>query len=138
MFTGLIEDVGKLAGRTGSGGDGKLLVETALPLDEVRCGDSITVNGACLTVEEIQTARRRLVFHTLAETLARTNLGHLALGRAVNLERALRLGDRLGGHMVSGHIDMVANVLAIGQALKRHFPHQRNDANELPDTISEA
>jgi len=116
MFTGLIEDVGRLAGRARTGAAGKLIVETALPLDEVRLGDSIAVSGACLTVSRILPARRALEFHTLAETLDRTNLGTRPVGSLVNLERALRVGDRLGGHLVQGHVDVAAPVLGIGRS----------------------
>jgi riboflavin synthase len=116
MFTGLIEDVGTLARRSPQGGAARLEVQTRLPLAEVRVGDSIAVNGACLTVERATAGTGRLVFHTLAETLARTNLGGLAAGARVNLERALRLGDRLGGHLVSGHVDATAEVVSVGRA----------------------
>ncbi len=114
MFTGLVEDVGTLAARTLSGDAGKLEVATALPLGEIRLGDSVAVNGVCLTAETAGAGR--LVFHTLAETLRRTNLGGLKTGAPVNLERALRVGDRLGGHIVSGHVDTTAEILEIGRA----------------------
>ncbi|OPZ31137.1 MAG: Riboflavin synthase [Lentisphaerae bacterium ADurb.BinA184] len=113
MFTGLIEDVGVLAGRRSLGQAGKLEVRTGLPLNEVRVGDSLAVNGACLTVESVQAAGGTLTFHTLAETLRRTNLGSLPLGARVNLERAMRLGDRLGGHLVAGHIDTTAEICGV-------------------------
>ena len=116
MFTGLVEDVGVLAARTLSGKAGTLEIATALPLADFRLGDSVAVNGVCLTVESINAAARRLVFHTLAETLQRTNLGDKKTGTPVNLERALRVGDRLGGHLVSGHIDTTAKILAIGRS----------------------
>jgi len=77
-------------------------------------GESIADNGTCLTVESFTDGS--VVFHTLAETLSRTNLGQLSKGSRVNLERALRLGDRLGGHVVSGHIDGTASVLSIGKS----------------------
>jgi len=109
MFTGLIEDVGTLVGRRETGKAGKLLVRTALPTAEIALGDSLAVNGACLTVEAFGGAGE-LEFHTLSETLRRTNLGELPLGAAVNLERALRLGGRLGGHLVQGHVDATAAI----------------------------
>lgn len=114
MFTGLVEDVGVLAARTLSGKAGKLEVTTSLPLAEFRLGDSVAVNGVCLTVESFGAGR--LVFHTLAETLRRTNLGGKKIGAPVNLERALRVGDRLGGHIVSGHVDTTAKILEVGRA----------------------
>jgi riboflavin synthase len=114
MFTGLIEDVGVLAGRLPLGSASKLTVRTKLPAGEIGIGDSVAVNGACLTVETV--AEGVLQFHTLNETLNRTNLGGVPIGGRVNLERALRLGDRLGGHMVSGHIDTTAAVRKVGKA----------------------
>ncbi|NOY80134.1 MAG: riboflavin synthase [Kiritimatiellaeota bacterium] len=115
MFTGLVEGTGRLTGRRRTGAAGKLRVDTALPLEDVRPGESIAVAGACLTVEQVFPARRVLEFHTLAETLDRTNLGARPIGALLNLERALRLGDRLGGHLVSGHVDAAAPVLDVGQ-----------------------
>ncbi|MCF7854331.1 MAG: riboflavin synthase [Candidatus Pacebacteria bacterium] len=113
MFTGLIEDVGSLVARERHGDAGKLQVRTDLPIHDIAEGDSIAVNGACLTVELRDTRKGVLVFHTLAETLDRTNLGHLPDGAPVNLERAMRLDSRLGGHLVSGHIDATAGILDV-------------------------
>jgi riboflavin synthase len=96
------------------GNASKLTVRTELPASEIEVGDSIAVNGACLTVETV--AEGVLQFHTLNETLTRTNLGGVPIGGKVNLERALCLGDRLGGHMVSGHIDTTAAVQKVGKA----------------------
>lgn len=115
MFTGLIEDVATLHACRRQGHAAKLDVETALPLADLRIGDSIAVNGACLTVEAIRANARIVVFHTLAETLRRTTLGALASGSPLNLERALRLGDRLGGHLVQGHVDATACLESIGR-----------------------
>ncbi|MFA4943976.1 MAG: riboflavin synthase [Lentisphaeria bacterium] len=114
MFTGLVEAVGKIVGRSALGKAGKLVVHAPdLPLREIKLGDSIAVNGVCLTVEAINLAEQDITFHTLAETLARTNLGRLDIGRPVNLEPALRLGDRLGGHIVTGHVDCTVPIRAI-------------------------
>ncbi len=115
MFTGLVEGTGRLAGRRRMGAAGKLHVETALPLGDVRPGESIAVSGACLTVENVMPDRHTLEFHTLAETLDRTNLGARPLGALLNLERALKVGDRLGGHLVTGHVDTTAPVLDVGR-----------------------
>lgn len=103
MFTGLIEDTGRVAAFDRRGGAGVLLVETALPLEEIALGDSVSVNGACLTV----TAKNgsTLTFDVSPETLARSTFRSIRAGSSTNLERALRLGDRLGGHIVTGHID---------------------------------
>ena len=91
MFTGLVESVGKLVGRSGE----HIRVRPARRLDSPQFGESVAVNGCCLTLER-DFADGTLEFFTLAETLDRTNLGRLPIGSAVNLERALRLGDRLG------------------------------------------
>ena len=113
MFTGLIEDVGHLVARHAAGDAASLEVRTKLPADEIKVGDSIAVSGACLTVEAVRRDTGVLVFHTLSETLGRTSLGARPVGSLVNLERALRLGDRLGGHLVSGHVDTTAQLLRI-------------------------
>lgn len=103
MFTGLIEDTGRVTSLLLRSEAGVLTVETALPTAEIAIGDSVAVNGACLTV----TARNSnsLTFDVSPESLSRTTIGTLCSGHRVNLERALRLGDRLGGHIVSGHVD---------------------------------
>ncbi len=115
MFTGLIEDAGRLRGRQIQGKAAKLQVETGLPLTRIAVGDSVAVNGACLTAENIDPAASLVGFHALRETLERTNLGRLEIGAPVNLERALRLGDRLGGHLVLGHIDATAAIRKVGR-----------------------
>lgn len=108
MFTGLIEDVGKVAGLVRSGEAGRLTVTTVLPSVEIRLGDSVAVNGVCLTVTRQET--NGLTFDVSPETLDRSTLGALRSGDNVNLERALRLSDRLGGHIVTGHVDCIAAV----------------------------
>ncbi len=130
MFTGLIEDVGRFVGRNRVGEAWKLEVETSLPLAEISLGDSIAVNGACLTVEARKADQRFLVFHTLSETLSRTNLGSLKAGSAVNLERAMAANGRFGGHLVSGHVDTVAPIASI----QRHGA-DRIVSIELPDCL---
>ena len=111
MFTGLIEDTGILKARTSVGSEYKLIIETALPLEEIRLGDSIAINGACLTVEEM--SAKLLTFHTLAETLRRTSIGDVNVGGRVNMERALKMGARLDGHLVSGHVDSQSSILKV-------------------------
>lgn len=108
MFTGLIEDVGKLVQLVRSGEAGRLTVATALPISEIRQGDSVAVNGVCLTVTRQEEGA--LTFDVSPETLDRSILGALRNGAPVNLERALRLSDRLGGHIVTGHVDCIARV----------------------------
>ena len=117
MFTGLIEGVGTLAAREERGGDARLRVAVgSLPWDsgnvaDEQLGESIAVNGVCLTV----VAFDAVSFEADAsnETLALTTLGGLPVGRALNLERAMRPSDRLGGHLVSGHVDGVGRVLHV-------------------------
>jgi riboflavin synthase len=103
MFTGLIEDTGRVASFHRQGEAGILVVDTALPTKDIAVGDSVAVNGACLTVTG--TSISTLTFDVSPESLSRTTVGKLSAGSRVNLERALRLGDRLGGHIVSGHVD---------------------------------
>ena len=110
MFTGLIEGTGRIIGRDGS----RLTIRPEFPLT-AECGDSIAVNGCCLTLER-SAAAGELEFFTLEETLSRTNLGTLAVGAAVNLERALAAGARLDGHIVQGHVDAALKVLGLGRA----------------------
>lgn len=112
MFTGLVESTGKIVRRTMNGEAGKLIVEPQKSFSELEKGESIAVNGACLTLEEGMNGGP-LVFHVLRETFSRTNLGSLPAGSTVNLERALRAGGRLGGHIVTGHIDGTARILSI-------------------------
>ena len=112
MFTGIIQGVGRLAGIEPRGGDVRLVVEVgSLAFEDVELGESIAVNGVCLTVVEFDES----TFSADAsnETLSLTTLGGLAEGDALNLERAMRPVDRLGGHMVSGHVDGVGRVAAI-------------------------
>lgn len=108
MFTGLIEDVGTVRRLERSGEAARLTVATKLPMESIALGDSVAVNGACLTV--VAKGGGELTFDASPETLERTTLGTLGNGTPVNLERALRLGDRLGGHIVTGHVDFIAVV----------------------------
>jgi riboflavin synthase len=108
MFTGLIEDLGRVREiRKGSGG-ARITVATNIPMGELETGESIAVNGICLTVTAF--GQGSFSADVSGETLGRTTLGELSPGSPVNLERAMRLSDRLGGHLVSGHIDGVASV----------------------------
>lgn len=108
MFTGLVEELGVLRGAARGADSARLNIEAREVVKDVRLGDSIAVNGVCLTVVEFD--RGYFVADVMAETLAKTNLANLKPGDKVNLERALRLGDRLGGHLVSGHIDGVGTI----------------------------
>lgn len=108
MFTGLIEALGVVREATPTGAGRDLLIETPAMAAELSLGESVAVNGCCLTVvaRDSQTCR----FQAGPETLGRTNLGDLRPGSPVNLERSLRIGDRLGGHIVQGHIDGVGRI----------------------------
>jgi riboflavin synthase len=110
MFTGIVEAVGNIAGKEARGGDLRLAVDCGgLNLAGARKGDSIAVNGACLTAVEIDAAG--FAADVSVETLDKTSLGDLEVGSPVNLERALSIGDALGGHLVSGHVDGVGRLL---------------------------
>ena len=111
MFTGIVQDVGQVRSCERRGGDLRMVIACGrLALAAARVGDSICVQGCCLTVTELQ--GQTFAADVSRETLALTTLGELAAGAAVNLEPALRAGDALGGHLVSGHIDGVARVIA--------------------------
>ncbi len=111
MFTGLIADVGRIQAVGRRHGVLVLEVATALADETLRVGDSLAVNGACLTV--VAVSRGRAVVEAVEETVARTTVGSLRPGSRVNLERPLRLGDRLDGHLVQGHVDGVGRVLQV-------------------------
>jgi riboflavin synthase len=111
MFTGLIQDVGKIASLQLSKRSAVLAVETSLSMRSMKLGASIAVNGACLTV--MKKGKNTLTVDVSPETLNRTSLAKLGIGSLVNLERSLRLQDGLGGHLVTGHVDGVAVVESI-------------------------
>ncbi|HXW75217.1 MAG TPA: riboflavin synthase [Steroidobacteraceae bacterium] len=112
MFTGIVQDVGVLKSAERRRGDLRLLVACAqLDLSAVRAGDSLCVQGCCLTATEV--SGNTFAADVSRETLALTTLGELAPGARLNLEPALRAGDALGGHLVCGHVDAVARVAAV-------------------------
>lgn len=111
MFTGVVEEIGSvLAIRKGEKST-SLVIEAKKVIEDTKVGDSICTNGVCLTVTRI--TNTHIEVDVMPETLRRTNLGKLHLGSKVNLERALTLNSRLGGHIVSGHIDGVGNIAHI-------------------------
>jgi len=111
VFTGIIEDVGRVAGSEDLEAGRRLSIATSLPVETFQTGESIAIAGACMTV--VSAAGGCFAVDVSAESLRRSTLGDLAVGDAVNLERAMRLGDRLGGHMVSGHLDGTGTVDSI-------------------------
>lgn len=111
MFTGIIETVGQLSRNEAKSGDVRLSVETAdMDMSDVSLGDSIAVNGVCLTV--IDFSSHAFSADVSNETLSHTTLGKLQLGAALNLEKAMQLTTRLGGHLVSGHVDGMGTVIS--------------------------
>lgn len=108
MFTGLIEESGVVVARSGDQRSGSLTVQASVVCAGTRTGDSIAVNGCCLTAVDVRSDR--LVFDVIPQTFAMTNLGALEPGDRVNLERCLAVGARLGGHFVQGHIDGVGTI----------------------------
>ncbi|HIQ37501.1 MAG TPA: riboflavin synthase [Desulfocapsa sulfexigens] len=108
MFTGIIEGIGKLVAKRNAGGGMAFDLEAGFDLSNPVEGESIAVNGVCLTAYNI--AGRKFTVDVSPESLSRTILGSLSVGAGVNMERALQLSDRLGGHIVSGHVDCVATV----------------------------
>ena len=119
MFTGLIEELGALRARTGS----RFTFDADLVTEDARVGDSIAVNGCCLTIVELGPGTWSA--DVVDETLRRTNLGSLEPGQPVNMERPLRVSDRLGGHVVQGHVDCVGEVVAAAPDLVVRTPDTR-------------
>jgi riboflavin synthase len=109
MFTGIIEGTGKLLEKRTTGGGVTFRIEAGFDLQDPREGESIAINGVCLTAYSFHSGF--FLADVSPETLSRTTLGELAVGGMVNMERALRLSDRLGGHIVSGHVDCISQVL---------------------------
>jgi riboflavin synthase len=111
MFTGLIEDVGRIAALRLRNGSAVVTVRTKLPVEKMAMGASVAVNGACLTV--VKKRKNAFTVDISPETLACTDLGALKPGSLVNLEQPMRLNERLGGHLVTGHVDGVGTVVMI-------------------------
>ncbi len=111
MFTGIVTAIGRVGLVTPR--DGGLEMAIAAPYPDLVPGESVAVDGACLTVEQV--VPERFTVHLIATTLERTRFAEYGPGQPVNLERALRAGDRLGGHLVQGHVDGVGEVLRISQ-----------------------
>lgn len=108
MFTGIIEELGKVVSLTRSSQTGRLTIAVSKDFSQVKTGESIAVNGSCLTVTAVK--RGNLEFDLSFETLQKTTLHTVKLGDKVNLERALPIAGRLGGHLVSGHVDGIGEI----------------------------
>ncbi len=123
MFTGIVEELGELVNRQHASGTGtSLVIKASRVMDDLDIGDSIAVNGVCLTVA--RRSSNTFYADVMPETLRKTNLHQLNPGDLVNLERALSVGGRLGGHFLSGHVDSVGKIIA-----------ERNEGNALVKTI---
>ncbi len=118
MFTGIVEELGSVAERSGP----KLVLNCRAVLDDVELGASIAVNGCCLTVVDWDGDAGWFAADVTEESFARTQLGDLSVGDPVNLERPVRLNDRLGGHLVQGHVDAVGEILDPAPDLKVRIP----------------
>ena len=111
MFTGLVEEVGVIADLVPDGDGIQLRINASTVTNDIEMGASIAINGVCLTAVEFDDAS--LTVHAVPETMDRTNLGTLSPGSPVNLERAVRAADRLGGHIVQGHVDSTTTITAV-------------------------
>jgi len=108
MFTGIVEEMGVIKRLEKSGAGTTLTILASTVMDDLEAGASVSVNGACLTV--VSVGEREFAVEVSPETLAVTTLGQLAAGTPVNLERAMRVHDRIGGHLVAGHVDGVGSI----------------------------
>ena len=113
MFTGLIEEVGTVRSVAVDGERARLVIDATLVTDGLPPGASVAVDGACVTATDVTDTG--FAVDLMRETLRVTSLGHLAVGTRVNLERALRVGDRLGGHLVQGHVDGIGEVIEVAE-----------------------
>jgi riboflavin synthase len=134
MFTGIIQGQGLIVACARRGREMRLDIRALCELPRLEIGESVAVNGVCLTVE--QAADNRFTAYASAETMGRTNLGALRPDGRVNLERALALGDRLGGHMVSGHVDGQGRVAAVSAAGESHCVRISHDSALSPEIIA--
>jgi riboflavin synthase len=112
MFTGIVEELGHVRSIDRHEGGARVVIRAAVVLDDVELGASISVNGVCLTVVEFDREQGWWEADAVIETMQRTNLGDLQVGEGVNLERPVRLQDRLGGHLVQGHVDGTGTIVA--------------------------
>jgi riboflavin synthase len=125
MFTGIVEEIGSVASIARRGTGAVLEVSTGLPMDDIRTGDSLSVSGACLTVTG--KGSRRFSADVSAETLSRTTMRTLRAGSRLNLERAMAVSGRIGGHLVYGHVDGTGTVRKISPAGESRVFHIDTD-----------
>jgi riboflavin synthase len=111
VFTGIVREVGRVTAVEGDGDGVRLVLQAPVVTGSLQVGDSVAVNGVCLTAESV--AAKLVTLHAVPETLRRTTLGSLARGDAVNVEPALRAGEPLGGHYVQGHVDGVGRIQSV-------------------------
>jgi riboflavin synthase len=133
MFTGLVSDIGEVTSVAPRGALQRMRIACAYPAESIVIGASIACGGPCLTVVAVVDMNARTVFDVdvAAETLARTTARHWTLGTKLNLERSLKLGDELGGHLVTGHIDGVATIATI-----EDFDGMRRIGIRVPDDLA--
>lgn len=129
MFTGIIEGIGTITNASAQGKGKRLAIEADFTPSGTKIGDSIAVNGACLTVIALE--KQTFCVDVSPETLSRTTIGYLGKGDRVNLERALRISDRLDGHLVSGHVDGIASI-----ARKTNFGNWIVIAFSAPESVT--
>ena len=134
MFTGIVMGQGSIMSLEQRGREMRLSIQALFTLPDLQIGESIAVNGACLTVET--GSHSHFTAYASAETMSRSNLGALRPASRVNLERALALGDRLGGHLVSGHVDGLGTVAAVTSAGESHCVRIRHDSALSPEIIA--
>jgi len=133
VFTGIVETTGRIIRSRSVPGGRRLCLDAGAVADGCRLGDSICISGVCLTVAAIDAAR--LTFDVITETLDCTNLGRKEVGQCVNLERSLRVGDRLDGHWVQGHVDGTATVVELRRSTDEHVVFLRPDPALSPYVI---
>lgn len=119
MFTGLIEEIGTIKSIRQNSNSSQITIHASHVMEHTKIGDSICTNGVCLTV--VALSMGSFTVDAVSETLLKTNLSELKIGDKVNLERAMRLNDRIGGHMVSGHIDGIGKILLIEKNKKSWY-----------------
>ncbi|MHB8581001.1 MAG: riboflavin synthase [Ignavibacteriaceae bacterium] len=119
MFTGLVEEIGKLENKIPEGLGYRMIISANKVLEDLEIGSSISINGTCLTVVKLE--KNTFSVEAIEETLKKTNLGELKTGGKVNLERSLKFDARLGGHFVLGHIDTTGKILDVKELSNSHF-----------------